>query len=914
MRSMLNLSAGPRFVRSFLSAAAVAGTCMCAAGAHAAPYAWTGSAGDNKWESPNNWSPTGVPGLNDDATIGAGASAVTISNGNVTVKSLNLGRNLNIGTTRTFSVTTAAVAGTITLADQSALSGGTYTINAGGNFVFAGACAYSRITNLTINGTLPAVSGAAKWNNITLNGAMIASAGNCDIAFEGSQTLNGTLQATSGLMRLGGTGTGTLTITPTGKIQGGNVEIYNKATCLGVAGQVFSIVNNGTIEAATAGMTVNLNVNGGVDLVNHGTLKCGPGNLTLAGFNGTGGAVTLLGGTMNFTGAFNPSTLGAYSRTAGTAKISTTVDLAGSTWSPSGPWTLADASAVQNGTIDFSTGSLLFPNPCGFARLSNITLNGSMPTFAGGLRWNNVTLNGTLTCAGGGGATEIVFEGSQTLSGTIVATAATTLRMSSTASGTLTIPPSAKIMGGSIEFYNRATCLVGTPVAYTVVNNGTIDANLAGTTINFSTSDPVGFTNNALLKCGPGNLTLTGVNGAAGSLALSGGTLTLGGTCNPAKLGTFTRTGGTSQITGIADLASGTWNVLGTWTLSPGATVQNGTANLAVGTIAFPGLCGTARLSNMTLNGSLPAFTGGMRWNNVTLNGTITSAGPGPTEIIFEGSQTLAGTIAATGNTTLRLSGSAAGTLTIAPTGKIQGGEIELYTRPGCGGGPFAFNVVNNGTIDANVAGKSINFNTSDSVALVNNGTVKSGPGTLTLFTTINNGTMKPGAGSTMRISSAATILGSGGILEIDVKGPPPAAANSGALTLTNSAASTVALGGTLKVNYVNGYVPTCGLAWNVVASALVAAGTPITGVFAAINAPNNGDGNAGTALYAAKAATFLTASAADFDHDGFLTFEDFDSFVSAFEAGDAAADFNADGFLTFEDFDAFVAKFEGGC
>jgi hypothetical protein len=59
---------------------------------------------------------------------------------------------------------------------------------------------------------------------------------------------------------------------------------------------------------------------------------------------------------------------------------------------------------------------------------------------------------------------------------------------------------------------------------------------------------------------------------------------------------------------------------------------------------------------------------------------------------------------------------------------------------------------------------------------------------------------------------------------------------------------------------------------------------------------------------------TMATACRADFDADGFLTFEDFDAFVAAFEAGTANADFDADGFLTFEDFDAFVAAFESGC
>ena len=52
----------------------------------------------------------------------------------------------------------------------------------------------------------------------------------------------------------------------------------------------------------------------------------------------------------------------------------------------------------------------------------------------------------------------------------------------------------------------------------------------------------------------------------------------------------------------------------------------------------------------------------------------------------------------------------------------------------------------------------------------------------------------------------------------------------------------------------------------------------------------------------------------ADFDGDGFLTFEDFDAFVAFFEVGDPSADFDGDGFLTFEDFDAFVAAFEAGC
>jgi len=56
------------------------------------------------------------------------------------------------------------------------------------------------------------------------------------------------------------------------------------------------------------------------------------------------------------------------------------------------------------------------------------------------------------------------------------------------------------------------------------------------------------------------------------------------------------------------------------------------------------------------------------------------------------------------------------------------------------------------------------------------------------------------------------------------------------------------------------------------------------------------------------------TVCAADFDGNGFLTGEDFDLYLTAFESGLLTADFNADGFVTGEDFDAYVAAFETGC
>jgi len=51
-----------------------------------------------------------------------------------------------------------------------------------------------------------------------------------------------------------------------------------------------------------------------------------------------------------------------------------------------------------------------------------------------------------------------------------------------------------------------------------------------------------------------------------------------------------------------------------------------------------------------------------------------------------------------------------------------------------------------------------------------------------------------------------------------------------------------------------------------------------------------------------------------DFNGDGFVTGDDFDLYVVAFEAGSIGADIDRDGFVTGDDFDAYVLAFETGC
>ncbi len=82
----------------------------------------------------------------------------------------------------------------------------------------------------------------------------------------------------------------------------------------------------------------------------------------------------------------------------------------------------------------------------------------------------------------------------------------------------------------------------------------------------------------------------------------------------------------------------------------------------------------------------------------------------------------------------------------------------------------------------------------------------------------------------------------------------------------------------------------------------------------AAASSPGAGQMSGGSFVVNSGFWVFGNSCPADYNGDGFLTFEDFDAFVGDFEGGVPRADFNADGFLTFEDFDAFVGAFELGC
>lgn len=75
-----------------------------------------------------------------------------------------------------------------------------------------------------------------------------------------------------------------------------------------------------------------------------------------------------------------------------------------------------------------------------------------------------------------------------------------------------------------------------------------------------------------------------------------------------------------------------------------------------------------------------------------------------------------------------------------------------------------------------------------------------------------------------------------------------------------------------------------------------------------------SGDGTPGGPYRYAFSIDPIPGCPIDLNGDSTLTFEDFDTFVQAFESGSITGDFNLDGQLTFEDFDDFVEAFTQGC
>jgi len=196
----------------------------------------------------------------------------------------------------------------------------------------------------------------------------------------------------------------------------------------------------------------------------------------------------------------------------------------------------------------------------------------------------------------------------------------------------------------------------------------------------------------------------------------------------------------------------------------------------------------------------------------LTVNGTVTlgdAAGSTYGFLSFNGTQTFGGdaTVVFGGHPYNTLMASAASmTLTIGPGVTVRGQSGYIGYSPYLGGYVSAA-IINQGTIQADISGGTINVNTPASV-LTNDGTLNASSGTLTVSGgssgVINNGTLAAGPTGTLAITGPYTQSATGNFNEV-------LGGSTTGLYGQTSISGTAALNGNLNISEANGFSPNTG-------------------------------------------------------------------------------------------------------
>jgi PEP-CTERM motif len=255
------------------------------------------------------------------------------------------------------NITASGAGSTVSLDGGAAVTGGTITANAG-TVSFGNAIVTGSTLTTTGGGVMRTVAGKTP----TLNGVTISTGSTYTQTDGTTSDLTGTITNNGTIALNGGGGksgvlllTGNTSVTGGGIVQmtdstgGGNAFVEGNGFTLtntnntisgtGTIGNgTLGLINNGTIEAATAGGTKTLALNGTGGVTNNATFAAASGAILgiVPSFTNTGTIHALNGGTVTATGGFNG--------TAGTAQID-----AGGTLNVGASSTVG--TLIQNGTL-----------------------------------------------------------------------------------------------------------------------------------------------------------------------------------------------------------------------------------------------------------------------------------------------------------------------------------------------------------------------------------------------------------------------------------------------------------------------------------------------------------------------------------------------------------------------------------
>jgi len=607
-----------------------------------------------------------------------------------------------------------------------------------------------------------------------------------------------------------------------------------------------------SIEGA-GGITISSIISGANKLTKFGT---GSGAFILSGANTYSGVTTINEGTLTLGAAAPSGSAGTLGNATSDVLLGNTSGTANASLLTNGAFTIARPITIQTGNT--GTISLGGSNTSGTSSYTgNILLNKSVSLVTGSA---GTTSFGTGVISGTGGVTINATGGTINLSGTNTYSGATTvtagtLSIASIANGgtnsnigASTNAAANLVLGGGTLSYTGAT--TSTDRNFTLNASTTSTINL---TNNLTISGASTATNGALTKTGTGTLILSGSNLHTGATTISAGTLQIGDGGTTGSISTSSTIANTaalifnrsdnygqtySQIisgaAGTLTVNGGTLTLSGTNTYTGATTINAGT--LTLNAAAPSGSAGTlGNASSAVLLGN----TSGSSNASLLANGTFTVARPitiqaGNTGSITlggsntTGTSTFTGAIAAnkavtlvtgSGGTTLFGTGifSGAGAITVNATGgtinltgantftgglNLSAGTLSLGNATALGGVASTFAIAGNTTLDASAttsisAANPININ--GSFAFTGTSTLNLGTGLTTLSTsptiTCNSATNALTLGG--KITGAFGITKAGvGLLTLS----GAASDYTGGVTLSNGTLninSTTALGAT---------------------------------------------------------------------------------------------------------------------
>ncbi|MBL8483215.1 MAG: DUF4347 domain-containing protein, partial [Rhodocyclaceae bacterium] len=518
----------------------------------------------------------------------------------------------------------------------------------------------------------------------------------------------------------------------------------------------------------------------GASLVNQGTLLAGGGgtlNIQSTSWDNSAGTLNVAGGTVNLGGGTTTARLGTFTRSGGTLNLTGTLDNSGASFTlgnNTGSLNLVGGT-ILGGTVVGSQGAKLLGTGTG-GTLNAVTLQGgageTLPTvldvtgyptnvgITGSLTLANATVNlqnygrldFTSAAAALNGNGRVFFGDNNSNNGLRVATAG----------GQLTLGAGVTVTGsgGTVGHISGW----GGPSNVSVVNLGSIGPDrggtifLTGTSVNNQGSlvasgggtlalQPASWTNaaGASININTGSFTLAGNYNNAGTINASNATVNLGGNFTLAQLGSFTRSGGTVNLTGTLDnsastltldASTGSWNIAGGSILggtvigSQGARLAGTSSGGTLNEVTLQGGAGETTPTVLDLNGY--PFNVSIAGNLTLANATINLQNYGHLDFI-SASSTLGGNGRVffgdnNSNNGLRVT-NAGGQLSVGAGVTVTGSGGTLGYISGWGG-PSNVSVINQGSVGPDRNGTIILAGSS----VTNQGSlVASGGGTLSL-------------------------------------------------------------------------------------------------------------------------------------------------------------------------------------